>query len=222
MNASYVIQKHPVFSGLSSPNQIRLAEGSKVIFYKSEEIVFSQGESGTHCYALLHGKIKVLQLGQDGKEILLRILNAGDIFGEVIMFDKRSYPASAVSVYESTVLAVPRELLSSLLSDENFRSDFIIAILGKLRALSSQVYSLMAYDLEDRFFTYIISNWGNQENYIVPFSKKDFASAIGTIPETFSRLIARLREQGYISWEGKRLSLTLAKRIQYLDLLDTE
>ena len=63
-------------------------------------------------------------------------------------------------------------------------------------------------DVEDRFFDFLEEHYGRREDYRIPLTKKDVAAAIGTIPETFSRLLLRLKEQGTGSWEGERLRLT--------------
>ena len=59
--------------------------------------------------------------------------------------------------------------------------------------------------MEDRFFRFLISTYGKKDEYDILIPKKDIASAIGTIPETFSRLILRLTKMGIIAWKKNRL-----------------
>jgi CRP-like cAMP-binding protein len=66
---------------------------------------------------------------------------------------------------------------------------------------------LAAYDVEQRFFRFLLQQFGRKEEYVVPLSKKDFAAAIGTIPETLSRLLLRLKKEGKAVWEKNVIRL---------------
>ena len=77
----------------------------------------------------------------------------------------------------------------------------------KQRYLAERVRHLISCDVEERFFLFLEQQYGRREQYSIALSKRDFAAAIGTIPETFSRLLLRLREQGRIRWEGRTLTL---------------
>jgi len=83
----------------------------------------------------------------------------------------------------------------------------------KQRYLAGRILYLTSFDVEERFFRFLIEHYGTGGTYSVDMAKKDMASAIGTIPETFSRLINRLRGLGVIAWEGQ----TLTVRKDYLE-----
>jgi CRP/FNR family transcriptional regulator len=78
----------------------------------------------------------------------------------------------------------------------------------KQRYLAGRILYLTAYDVEERFFRFLAEHYGREYSYDIAISKKDLASAIGTIPETLSRLIQRLTSRKVIRWEGSRLELT--------------
>ena len=90
---------------------------------------------------------------------------------------------------------------------DSFRRDFIGMLMRKQRYLTERILFLTASDVEERFFLFLEQQYGHRERYTIALSKRDFAAAIGTIPETFSRLLLRLREQGRIRWEGRTLTL---------------
>ena len=194
------IESHALLSGLSTQNQEKLSQASKLRVLEAGDAVFREGEVRGNCYAMSLGTIKVFQNSMDGKEIIVKMLAPGDILGEVALFDQGPYPASAIAISPSTIIEIEGKHFLKLLDETQFRNDFIKNILTKLRYLTGKVYSLMAYDIEERFFRYLISEYGIRQEYQIYLSKKDFASAIGTIPETFSRLLARLKDRGDIEW----------------------
>jgi CRP-like cAMP-binding protein len=61
--------------------------------------------------------------------------------------------------------------------------------------------------VEERFFLFLKKHYENSLKIILPYSKKDIAAAIGTTPETYSRLIARLAKEGKIAVEGKSIEI---------------
>jgi CRP/FNR family transcriptional regulator len=143
----------------------------------------------------------------DGREVVIKTLRSGEVFGEVVVFEARDYPVSATAVEPSLVLLIPRRQIECLLVDESFRRDFIAMLMAKQRYLTDRILSLSSRDVEERFFCFLQEQYGRKEHYRIPMSKKDVAAAIGTIPETFSRLLQKLKSQGLMGWEGDKLSL---------------
>jgi CRP/FNR family transcriptional regulator len=77
----------------------------------------------------------------------------------------------------------------------------------RMRYLATRILTLTAYDAESRFFRFLEEHQGRKESYTLSLSKKDIAAAIGATPETLSRLILRLRNEGTIDWKGRTLRL---------------
>ena len=74
---------------------------------------------------------------------------------------------------------------------------------GDFGDTADRILYLTGHDVEERFFLFLQEQFGRLESYRIPLSKKDIAAAIGTIPETFSRLLLRLRNEKKIHWEGE-------------------
>ena len=79
--------------------------------------------------------------------------------------------------------------------------------LRAIKPATERILSLTSRDVEERFFAFLEEQYGRRERYTIPMSKKDVAAAIGTIPETFSRLLQRLKAEG-LHWDGEELILT--------------
>jgi len=200
-----LIKKHGLLGGLGEEAQEILAESAQVLVLEAQDFVFHQGEQKASFYALCLGKIKVFRLSPEGKEAFVKLLQPGEIFGEASIFKDQVFPASAQCTEAVTLLEISRQSLVNLLKDESFRLDFMAALFEKLQYLSRRVYFLEVLDLEDRFFSYIVDHYGLSGTYDLDISKKDLASALGTVPETLSRLLFKLKNRSYISWEDRLL-----------------
>jgi len=171
------------------------------------ETLFLEGTEGTAFFLVLEGTIKIFKTSFDGKEFIMKLIGPGEIFAEVILFENETYPVSATAVAASKVFAIPKAPFLSMLDHRDFRNDFIATLMKKQRYLAQRILYLSAYDVEERFFRFLAERYGKEEIYHITLSKKEIASAIGTIPETLSRLLARLKSREILEWDDTTISL---------------
>lgn len=193
--------------GISKKNLQALAEICIPKTVVKKESLFLEEQEGHSIYFLVTGSIQLFKTTKDGREIVIKVINPGEIFAEVILFEKRYYPVSAKALRKSFVLMLPRFQIHCLLNTEAFRNDFIRILMKKQRYLTERILYLTAYDLEERFFRFLLEQYGQKDEYTINLSKKDVAAAIGTIPETLSRLLLRLTQEGKIVWKDKIIQL---------------
>ena len=207
MDIVKLLQFTDFFKDLSEKNLISLAKICIPKTVEKKQTLFTEGNEGHSIYLLVNGGIQIFKTSKDGRETVIKTIVPGEIFAEVILFEEKNYPVSARAVRKSDLLLIPRFQLLCLLVEENFRNDFIRMLMSKQRYLTQRILYLSAYDLEERFFRFIKEQYGVRDEYTIQFSKKDFAASIGTIPETLSRLIARLEKEGKITWKEKSITV---------------
>lgn len=201
------LQSFDFFKDLSPSLRIFFSKAGRLHKYDKSNILFLEGDIGNCFFVLLEGSIKLYKVAPDGKEVIVKIINPGEIFGEVIIFEEDYYPVSAVSMTKSSALVISKNDFCSGLDNKDFRNSFMAFLMAKQRYLTKRILYLSAYDVEERFFRFLKDNFGEKESYKIDLSKKDFASAIGTIPETFSRLVQRLKKRQIINWDKNHLGL---------------
>jgi CRP-like cAMP-binding protein len=207
MKMQLYINQSPFFKGLSEENRSELAVIGKVKEVKKRDYLFHEGDKGGSMFLLASGNIQLHKNTEDGREVVIRMIKPGDVFAEVVLFEKERYPVSARAVTQADVLIFPREGIHRLLAEEGFRNDFIAMLMAKQRYLTERIQELTTKDVEHRFFTFLRSQYGEQKMIRTPLSKKDIAAAIGTTPESLSRLILRLHDDQIIDWQGKEIRI---------------
>ncbi|MDA3811405.1 MAG: Crp/Fnr family transcriptional regulator [Spirochaetaceae bacterium] len=207
MNLSQSLQNSELFSGISEDHLREIIQMGYELSLDKGETLFFEGDKGQSFFVLISGSIKLYRNTEDGREVIVRILSGGEIFGEVILFVNETYPVSSIALEKTALFSIPKKAFHHLMEKESFRNDFIMIIMKKQRYLSNRIHYLSAYDVEERFFKFLLENYGEKEIYTINLSKKDFAAAIGTIPETFSRMTARLKKRGIIKWEKRELKV---------------
>ncbi len=195
------------FGSLSPEHRRRLAELCRFRDLDRHETIFHEGDRGTSLYVCLTGSVRVYKSAASGQEAVLKVIGPGEIFAETILFEIDRYPATAVAMEKSRVAVLQKPRFLELLEDAGFRADFISCLMGKLRHLADQVRLLTVSDVETRLFRFLGDRYAGQSEFRTVLSKKDVAAAIGTTPETLSRILQRLRDQGRLIWEGRRIRI---------------
>ena len=193
------------FGGLSDSRCRALAAACVRREIPKRGYLFLEGEQGSAFFLLGVGSIQLAKTSEAGQEVVIKTVEPGEIFAEVILFERDHYPVSAVALVRSVAWEIPRESFLHLLDHADFREEFIGGLMGRMRYLTGRILSLTAYDVEARFFRFLEEQYGRKDSYDLALSKKDLAAAIGATPETLSRLALRLKKEGRIRWEGRTL-----------------
>lgn len=208
------------FAGLDAASQSELARRAVVRRLTPGEILFAEGEDGRVFYILGSGAVRLLKTSPDGREVTVRLLQTGEMFAEVILFESDRYPVTAVAVTAAEVVGIDRSVVHGLLEREGFRREFIAALLRKQRYLAERIIYLTVYEVEERFLRFLQDRFGRRDRYHLRLSKKDVAAAIGATPETLSRLLLRLKGEGVLTWGGDVLEVSPAIWDRLLDSAD--
>lgn len=201
------IQNARFFQGLCADTCAALADVCSSRELPKKSILFMEDSKGSSIFLLAEGKIQLHKATPDGNEVVIRTIGPGEVFAEVVLFEQDRYPVTATAMVKSVVFAFGKSDILRLLDRPEFRNDFIASLMSKQRYLAERVRYLTSYDVEQRFFVFIEEHYGGESVIDVDMSKRDLAAAIGTTPETLSRLTSRLQDEGKITWIGKKLTV---------------
>jgi CRP/FNR family transcriptional regulator len=211
MNKEDILKHISFFENISAKSRKALADICIPKTIRKKEILFAEGYKGYSVYILVKGNIQLYKSTADGKEVVIKVIKPGEMFAEVILFEEDLYPVSAVTLKESLVFMVSKHQFTCLLENETFRNDFIASLMKKQRYLADQIRHLTQHDVESRFFMFLEEQYDKKEHIVTPLSKKDVATAIGTTPETLSRLLQRLKEEDKVIWEGSSIYINIKR-----------
>jgi len=202
-----LIRDAKFFSDLSETACKRLVEMSRRRTIEKRELLFMEGTEGKAVYLLTAGSIQLVKTNLDGKETVIKTVKEGELFAEVILFEKPRYPVTAIARTDVEVIELPRAGFLNLLDERGFRNDFMAMLMAKQRYLAERIQQLTAMDVEARFVEFLREHYGEANTITPDLSKKDIASAIGATPETFSRLLQKLEKRDGFSWKTKSIQL---------------
>jgi CRP/FNR family transcriptional regulator len=215
-----VIARIPLFSGLSREQLTQFQGIAQERSYGRGELIFSEGDPGDGFYVVLRGTVKIFKVSPDGKEHILHIFTVGQAFGEVPVFAGEHFPANAEALFETRALFFPRSAFIALLEKNPALSLKLLADLSlKLRQFTVQIENLSLKEIPARLATYLLylaDEQGREDQVTLSISKGQLASLLGTIPETLSRIFAKLSSQQLIQVDGRKIALLDADGLKEL------
>ncbi len=194
------------FKDLSRESVKALAAICSVRELKKRQFLFRESDPGRAIFLLRRGAIQLHKTAPDGSEVVIKIVQPSEVFAEVVLVERENYPVTAVALADSEVIVFPRADVHHLLNTEGFRNDFIAMLMRKQRYLAERIVQQQAHDVESRLLWFLKEQFGTQKTVTLSISKKDIAGAIGTTPETLSRLILKLKKRKILTWTGKTLT----------------
>ncbi len=202
MDARIVLDGIFLFETLDDAQRRMVAECVTACTLEKGEHLYHEGDQALAFYAVREGQFKVYRLTPGGDEFIVHIQGVGDVIAEAAMFDVKTYPASCMAMTDGTVLRIDsRRFIALLLAEPTLSLRILHAYSRRLRAFVSALEDLSRRDVRARLANYLLRNAEDSAGVPfcpVPFSKKELATLLGTIPETLSRALRDFRERGLI------------------------
>jgi len=198
----------PLFEGLADRHLAELARIATEREYDRGQFIFTEGERCTSFFVCLKGRVKIFKVGSEGKEQILHVINPGEPFGEVPMFEGGCYPAHAAALEACRTLSFPRDAFVGLIEKDPSVALAMLAILSRrLRRFTDLVEDLSLKEVPGRLAAYLLylSDQSGHSNQVkLDITKGQLASLLGTIPETLSRILTRMSREGVIRSKSSR------------------
>ncbi len=206
-----ILAASELFGGLSPQYLDEIEKIAVSKQYGRGESIFFEGDPGTGFYMVAIGRVKIFKTSLAGKEQILHIFGPGEPFGEVPVFHGQPFPANALALEKTTLLFFPRKDFVTLVHSMPSLALNMLAVLSmRLRRFATQIENLSLKEVPARLAGYLLYLSEEQENkghVELEISKGQLASLLGTIPETLSRIFAKMSDEGLIQVEGKKISL---------------
>jgi CRP/FNR family transcriptional regulator len=212
----------PIFKGLSREQYEELIMVTTIQGYGRGQTIFAEGEEGKGFFVVMEGSVKIYKLSVEGKEQILHIFGPGEPFAEAAVFVGAPFPAHALALQKSRVLFIPRAAFIDLISKEpSLALNMLAALSLRLKRFAQMIEELSLKEVPGRLAAHLLYLSEQQhypETVRLEIGKAQLASLLGTIPETLSRILARLGSQGFISVKGPEITILDKEGLEALAL----
>lgn len=222
MGLTDLLRQLPLFSGLTPEQMEIISAGSHVTELDKGEILFHQGDPVRGFFFVLRGQMQLSVSTADGAEKVVEIVTVRESFGEAVVFDGLRYPVTATALVGTTLLAVSSKAVLDLLDrDPSFARRLLANMAVRLRRLIRDVEAYSLRSSIQRVVGFLLAEaavngeGGAGERVVtLPTRKHVLASRLNIAPETLSRVLRDLSDDGLISVAGRRITLHDVARLE--------
>ncbi len=210
-----ILRRNYLFSGVPEGDLEVLAQMAVSKPFARQSTIFWEGRAAQGFYLLTRGYVKLVKSSPDGKEYILRLVGPGETFAEAAVFGDAPYPASAMTLEDCQTLFFPKApFLRHLAASPNLARN-MLATLSRLNLhLTRQLEDLSLKEVSARLARYILERCQEGHGRIekalsfeLPTTKTHLAAYLGTISETLSRTLSRLKSEGVIEMDKSRITI---------------
>jgi CRP/FNR family transcriptional regulator, dissimilatory nitrate respiration regulator len=211
-----------LFTGMPVEDLGKIAAVTAVKTLEKGDYLFHEGDPAHGFYIVQRGAINVHRVTAAGKEQVIHIFRPGDSFAEVALVSPTGYPADARALEPAQVLLVQKSGILELLKRQ---PELALRMLGSmsshLRVLVGQIEDLTVKDVETRLANWLVKRCPKPQSETpvkieLTVTKRVLAAELGTVSETFSRTLAKFREQKLIAVKGKNVTVLSPAKLSAL------
>ena len=211
-----------VFSHLKDEEVKSICQKAYENYYKKGEIIFFENDNKKRLYFLTAGKVKLTMMSPDGKEKVLKILQEGDIFGEISLFDHDPHPLTAEVQEDCTLMVISWNDLESIILDRpTLALKIIEALAKKTRLLTSQVRELVFQDAEGRLAA-LLERFSREfgveksNNIVIEviLTHQEIANLLGTSRVTVTKIMNKFVEEEIIKMYQRKIVVLDQKKLE--------
>jgi len=201
VSTTAILLKVPLFSQLEPAELERVTEISRERTYPKNSVILFEDDPGDALYVVAEGQVKVVLIGEDGREVILSVLGEGEFFGEMALIDDEPRSAHVIAMEDSTLLVLRREDFQGILKQTPSIALALLRELSRrLRRVDEKVGSLVLLDVNGRVAQLLLdlADEAASNRITRRLTHHTIAQMIGSSRETVSRTMRELVDKGYI------------------------
>lgn len=213
-------RKSTIFSRLTEDEMSRLDAMKECRFYAKGEHLFFEGTVPRGLFCVEKGKIKVVQIGADGKEQITHLIHDGNVMGHRAILGEDLYSGSAIAIEDSHVCFIPRTPFYQMV-ESNAKLALRLAHLlsDELKEAEQKITHTAQRPVKDRLakgILNLVEHYGleaDKQTVNVRIKRDDLANLAGTTRETATRILYELQVEGIIELSGKIIRILDLERL---------
>jgi CRP/FNR family transcriptional regulator, cyclic AMP receptor protein len=185
------------------------ADGGRTISkYRTDQIVFSQGDPADSVFYIHDGKVKVVVLSEEGKEAVVAILGPDQFCGEGCLAGQPRRMATAVVMTECEITRLEKEAIIRVLHEESaFAEMFVSHLLARTIRVEADLVDQLFNSSEKRLARalLLLANFGKEETpqpVLVNINQEMLAEMVGTTRSRVNHFMNKFRQLGFIEYNG--------------------
>ena len=200
----------PLFNGLERGEVQQFADLSREKTFPKGSVILFENDPGDSLFVVRAGRVKVVLIGEDGREVILGVLGVGQHFGELSLIDEQPRSAHVIAMEDATLIVLRREdFRKRVESSPSVAWQLLAELSRRLRRADDKIGGLVLLDVPGRIARLLLdlSEESGTNEIEKSLTHQTIAQMIGASRETVSRAMKEFQDAGWISVERRRISL---------------
>ncbi len=179
------------------------------------DVIFAEGDEPNDLYIVVSGRIAIANKSVDGRESMVALMEPGDLFGEMGLFDELGRSAEARALEPSKVISVPYGPLRQHYNEHPEALWGVVGLLaGRLRSMDAALADSVFLDVTGRTAKRLLELAGESDEFVLPVTQEELAGMVGASRERVNKAIASFVRLGWLAQSDRRYVITNRDQMQ--------
>lgn len=204
-----LLSRVDLFAEMEDDDRATIAAASRERELRRGDVLFAEGDDSTELFVVLAGRMALSNRSVDGRESVVTLMETGDVFGEMPLFDGLGRSTRARALEPSTLLAVPYGPVQAIYDAQPTLLWSVVALLsGRLRAMDGALADSVFLDVTGRTAKRLLELAGDNDEFVLPVTQEELAGMVGASRERVNKAIAAFVRLGWIDQRERRYRIT--------------
>lgn len=204
-----------MLSNLEPDELEQLDASAEVRDLRRGDFLFAEGDDSNHLFVVVSGRIAIAKRSPDKRESVIALMERGDLFGEMPLFDGEGRSADARALEPSEVVIIPYSVIRSIFES---RPELLWNVTGmlstRLRNLDEALADTMFLDVTGRTAKRLIELAGEADEFSLPVTQEELAGMVGASRERVNKAIASFIRLGWIEQNERRYRIVDREQLE--------
>ncbi len=209
MENAQLLARSGLFRALDAEAVTNIAREITNRTYQRNDVLFSEGDEANELYVVRSGRIALGLQSTDGRESVVGLMEAGDLFGEMPLFDGQGRSLSARALEASDLIAVPYPPIRMVFQARpELLWSVVEVMVQRLRAADGALADSFFLDVTGRTAKRLLELAGEADEFVLPLTQEELAGMVGASRERVNKAIAAFVRLGWIDQVDRRYRIT--------------
>jgi CRP/FNR family cyclic AMP-dependent transcriptional regulator len=204
-----------LFADLTPTELDQLADASEVQDLRRGDVLFREDDDPDRLYVVIEGRIAIAKRSVDGRESVVALMESGDLFGEMGLFERLGRSAEARALEQSRVLVIGYDPIREVYENRPELLWGVVALLaGRLRNMDVALADSVFLDVTGRTAKRLVEMAGGADEFTLPVTQEELAAMVGASRERVNKAIASFVRLGWIAQADRRYRITDREQLE--------
>ena len=198
-----------LFAEIDEDSLERIAADASERALRRGDVLFGEGDEPDTLYVVTHGRVAIANRSIDGRESVVALMEPGDLFGEMGLFDGLGRSAEARALEPSTVIEISYDPVTELYRDRPHELWNVVKLLAsRLRSMDEALADSVFLDVTGRTAKRLLELAGDSDEFTLPITQEELAGMVGASRERVNKAIASFVKLGWLEQTERRYVIT--------------